>query len=353
MNSLTKVACSAAALAWVLMGCGKGGGGGPPSDLATEVVIARPSVEPVEETISAVGTVEANERVEVKPETSGLIETVRFVEGQRVQQGETLFELDSRKEAASVAQAEAEEKLARANVSRAQTLMGTKAIAQQEVEQLESQVAVKAALQRLVKERLNERRIVASFDGVLGPRLVSPGQYVTAGTPLVTLVDDSQVKVRFRIPERQLAQVQVGQAGRVAVGAYPARAFVGKVDLINPVVDEATRTAEVRLIVPNEENALRPGMFARVELVVGTHAQAIVIPKSALVPALDRFSVYVVESGRAKLHTVKIGVRLPGKAELREGLSAEQEIVVSGTQKLVDGMKVIGGKPLAEAAASP
>lgn len=323
-----------------LAGCSKSSGGGAPPEMPTDVVIEKAALARVEDTVVALGTVEANERVEVKPEVSGLIESVHFKEGERVKKGDVLFELDSRKETAGLAQAEAEEKLARANVSRARTLMGTKAISQQELEQLESQVAVKAALQQLEKEHLTDRRIVASFDGVLGPRLISPGQYVTAGTPLVTLVDASRVKVRFRIPERELAQVRSGQAGRLRVGAYADQPFNGIVDLINPEVDQNTRTAEVRLVVPNEENLLKPGMFARVELVVNVREQALVLPEGALVPSLDHFSVYVVENGRAKLTPVKLGVRLPGKVEIRQGLVADQEFVVSGTQKLVDGMKV-------------
>ena len=330
--------------ALLLAGCGGGGAGGPPPDMATEVVIEKPILTPVEDILAAVGSVEANERVELKPKASGLIETIHFSEGQRVNRGQKLFELDLRKETAGAAQAEAEEKLARANVARARTLAGTKAISQQELEQLENQAAVKAATRQVELELLSERTLVAPFEGVLGPRLVSPGQYVNAGSPLVTLVDDSKVKVRFRIPERQLALVRLGQDGRTRVGAYGDRVFDGKVDLINPEVDEATRTAEVRLAVPNPDSLLKPGMFARVELLVAARPQAVVIPEGALVPSLDQFSVFIVEAGAVKLTPVQLGVRMPGKIEVRGGLSAGQEIVVSGTQKLVDGMKVIAAK---------
>ena len=340
-------------LAALLSGCSKGEGGGPPPQAPTEVVIAKPSLAPVEEVITAVGTIEANERVEIKPEAPGLVQTIHFVEGQRVKKDDLLFELDSHKESATVAQAAAEEKLARASVSRARSLMGTKAISQQEVEQWENQVAVKEAAQQLEMARLTERRILAPFDGVVGPRLISPGQYVTAGTPLVTLVDHSQVKIRFRVPERQLAQIRKQQQGRVRVSAYPDRAFAGTVDLINPEVDASTRTVEIRLIAPNEDELLKPGMFARVELVVGLRERAVVIPEGALVPSLERFSVFVVEDGTARLRPAQIGVRLPGQAEIREGLSIDELIVISGTQKLIDGMKVVAAKTNAAAAAQP
>lgn len=335
------------AAALFFSGCSKGGAGGPPADFAMEVVIDKPVLAPVEDLLSAVGTVEANERVQLKPETAGLIEGIHFTEGQRVQKGSKLFELGSRKETAAFAQAEAEEKLAQANVARARTLAGTKAISRQELDQLESQIAVKAAARQVEQELLADRAIVAPFDGVLGPRLVSPGQYVTLGAPLATLVDDSQMKVRFRIPERQLSEVKLGQEGRLRVAAFPDRVFNGKVDLINPEVDEATRTVEVRLITPNPDALLKSGMFARVELLTGARPQSVVIPEGALVPSLDQFSVYAVEGGLAKLKPVKLGVRLPGKVEVRDGLSADQPIVVSGTQKLVDGMKVVAAKTTA------
>lgn len=347
ISKAAAVAALAAVLALALTGCGgKGNASAPPPEPPpTEVVIEKPAVAPVEDILSAVGTIEANERVVLKPETPGLIETINFTEGQRVKKGERLFELDSRRENATAAQAEAEEKLAQANIARARTLAGTKAISLQELDQLESQVAVKAATRQVEQVQLSKRAILAPFDGVLGPRLVSPGQYVMTGTSLVTLVNDTQVKVRFRIPERQLALVRLGQEGRLRVAAYPDRVFAGAIDLISPEVDEATRTVELRLIAPNPDALLKPGMFAKVELIAGTRPQAVVIPESALVASLDHFSVYAAQDGRARLRPVKLGVRLPGKAEVREGLSPDQPIVVTGTQKLVDGMKIVAAKP--------
>ncbi len=333
-----------------LSGCGgKGTGGGAPPEFAAEVVIEKPSVMSVEDLLAAVGNMEAIERVELKPEVPGLIETIHFTEGQRVKKGDKLFDLDSHKEAASLAQAKAEEQLAKANLERARKLEGTKAISQQDIDQLQSQLEVAGAARRVQEERLAERSIVAPLDGILGPRFVSPGQYVLAGTLLGTVVDASKMKVSFRVPERQLVQIKMRQKGRVRVSAYPDRAFEGEVDLINPEVDEATRTIGVRLISPNAEGLLKPGMFARVELIVASREQAVVVPEAALVPSLDQFSVYAVESGVAHLRNVKIGNRLPSKVEIREGLSADQDIVVSGTQKLVEGMKVVAAKTNAPA----
>lgn len=328
-----------------LAGCSQGGAGGPPPDLAVEVVIGQPKLIPVEETLTAVGTIEANESVSIQPKVPGLVEAISFTEGEAVSGGQQLFAMDARTEAAAVAQAGAELQLAESNLARARTLIGTLAVSQQELDQLESLVAVKTALLKTAQERLAERTILAPFDGTVGPRLVSPGQYVNAGTPLVTLVDDARVKARFRIPERQLAQVREGQEARLRVSTWPDRTFVGRVDLIAPVVDPATRTAEVRLIAANPDRLLRPGMFARVEVVVQTRPGSLVLSESALVPALDRFSVYVVQGDRVQLRPVALGVRLPGQVEIREGLTAESRVVLRGTQKLVDGMRVTNAPP--------
>jgi len=347
-----RLAASAAVLLVVLAltGCGQGGAGGPPPDPAMEVVIGQPIVMPVADTLTALGTIEANERVAIQPKVPGLIEAISFTEGEKVTRGKQLFAMDARTEAAAVAQAEAELRLAQSNLERAKTLIGTLAVSQQEIEQLESLMAVKTAILKTTQERLAERTLTAPFDGTLGPRLVSPGQYVNAGTSLVTLVDDAQVKVPFRIPERQLALVRDGQEARLRVAAWPDKAFTGRVDLIDPVVDPGTRTAEIRLIAANPARLLKPGMFARVELVVQTRADSLVIAEGALVPSLDRFSVYVVNDERAHLRPVQLGVRLPGQVEIREGLTADSRIILSGTQKVVDGMRVTNAPP---AAASP
>ena len=261
-----------------------------------------------------------------------------------MKQGEQLFALDAGKEEAALIQTRAEVVLAQANLERAQTLVGTKAISQQEVDTLASELAVKSAALRVQEENLADRVVTAPFTGVLGPRLVSPGQYVNAGTPLGTLVDHARVKVRCGIPERALSLVRQGQTGRIQVNAFPDRRFTGQVDLVSPEVDADTRTAEVRLLVPNPEQLLKPGMFARVEIIAAVREHSLVIPEGALVPSLDTFSVYVVEDERARLRPVQVGVRAPGEVEILEGLQADETLVVSGTQKLVDGMKVKGGE---------
>ncbi|MBX3746222.1 MAG: efflux RND transporter periplasmic adaptor subunit [Verrucomicrobiae bacterium] len=338
-------------LVWTATGCG-GSGGPPPGEFPVEVAVARPEVAAVEDVLPAVGTVEPDERVVLQPEVPGLIEAIGFEEGQRVERGAVLFRLGSGKEEAQRAQARAEMELARANLERARMLSGTRAISRQELDQMESALAAREATFELESRRLAERTVKAPFDGVLGPRSVSVGQYVQAGAALATLVADDRMKVEFRVPERHLGALEVGKEGRVRVAAFPGRVFAGEVSLIDPEVDAGTRTVGVRLLVPNPEGRLRPGMFARVELVLGRRGDALVVPEGALVPSLDRFSVFRVEESRARLTPVTLGVRLPGKVEVREGIGREATVVVSGTQKLVDGALVAPAEDRAAAVAA-
>ncbi|MFM1943909.1 MAG: hypothetical protein RI897_2891 [Verrucomicrobiota bacterium] len=328
---------------WMLVaGCSQGGAGGQPPETPVEVVLGTPQRMPVEDLLTAVGSLEANERVDLRPEAPGVVVRVGFEEGEAVSVGQSLFELDASKEAAAAAQARAELELARSNYERAKTLAGTRAISQQELDRLSSEMEVKSAALQVREEDLADRKVVAPFAGVTGPRLVSPGQYVNAGALLGTLVDSHQIKVRCGVPERSLALVRTGQHGRIRVNTYPDRWFEGVVDLISPVVDESTRTAEVRLRVQNEEGLLRPGMFARVEIVMLEREQALVIPEGALVPSMQGFSVYSVKENRVALVPVEVGVRMPGKVEVAGGLSGDERLVMSGTQKLVEGMLVKG-----------
>lgn len=321
-------------------GCGPGGGGPPPTP-PVAVTVAEVKTAPVEDRLSAVGTVQANEQVTIMPEASGLVRAIHFTEGQRVETGTLLFELDDRKEKAQLEQARVDLDLARQNAERVEQLAGTRAISKQEIDQVRSQVTLKEAIEAFAEKRVAEMRIVAPFAGVLGPRAVSIGQFVTVGEPLVTLTDDSRVKVVYEVPERHVAELRTDQRVELSVAAFADRRFPGQVDLISPRVDEATRTVEVRAVADNPDRLLRPGMFARVETITGSRPAAVVIEERAIVPSLEGFAVYVVTNEVARLREIKLGQRLAGRAEVRQGLDPGQMIVVSGLQKIVDGSAVV------------
>ncbi len=325
----------------VLLVSGCGPGGGPPPNPPVEVAVAKVTTDAVESRLTAVGTILANEDVTIKPEAAGKVRAIHFTEGQRVQAGALLFEFDDEKEQAQVEQARIDLKLAKQNAERADELSGTRAISEQELDQIRSQVTLKSAILAFQERRLAETRIEAPFDGVLGQRSVSLGQFVNIGEPLVTLTDDSLVKVVYEVPERHLAVLREGQPVALEVAAYADRVFQGKVQLVDPRVSESTRTLKVRAIADNPERLLRPGMFARVETITGVEEKAVVIEERAIIPSLAGFAVYVVTNDVARLTEIEVGQRLPGKAEVRQGLVPGQIIVVGGLQKIVDGSAVI------------
>ena len=343
--------------AMMLVGCGGGGEEeAPPAQPPTLVEAVAVSTDKVVDELTSVGTIKPNEVVTIKPEAAGIIRAIHFEEGKRVKEGDLLFELDNQKEKAQLEEVKAELELAKQNLQRSKPLVGTKAISQQEVDQLASQVALKQAALTYQEERLSDTRIHAPITGRLGPREVSLGQYVNIGDTLVTLTDDLKVKISYRASEKYAGRVEEGQKVSLTVAAHGEEKFAGEVDLINPMVDQNTRTLEIRALVPNEDGRLKPGMFAHVRTVIGERDGSIVVPERAVIPSLTGFAVYLIKDGQATLTPVQLGMRMPGKVEVKSGLEVGQELITSGNQKIADGAPVTTGdaaaEPAAEAAAN-
>lgn len=308
-----------------------------------QVVVAAASREPVAETLALVGTLAANEIVEIKAETDGLVAEILFHEGQPVKKGDLLVRLDDTKLAAVLAEAEANFKLSQLNNERSTQLSREKLISDQESDQVRSIYAVNQATVELKKRELRDARIFASFDGVVGDKLVSPGQVISKNTTLTWLIDADPVKVEFDVPERFLSQLKLEQALELSVAAYPGRKFQGKVFFISPIIDTASRTALVKAMIPNPTNELKPGMFASLELTLRVRENSVVIPETALSRILegDRAQIFIVNSSNiVEMRPVQVGVRLPGKVEIIEGLKGSEQIIVEGTQKVGPGAPV-------------
>ncbi len=330
----------------VFTGCKKKSatqGGPPPGGFAMQVVAVEAKRQPVSETLSLVGTLAANEMVEIKSESDGAVAEINFTEGQRVEQGRLLIQLDESKWTASVAEAEANFKLSQANFERSKQLFKDNLIAQQEFDLTASLFQANQASLELKKRMMKDARIHAPFAGVVGARQVSPGQVISRNMTLTWLVDLDPVKVEISVPERFLGQLSVGQAIAVRLAAYPGETFQGEVYFIAPQVDVNTRTAFIKARVKNPDFKLKPGMFANLELTLKIRDSAVVIPEMALVQLLDgeRATIYTVdESSAAKATPVKLGVRLAGLVEVLEGLLGGEKVIIEGTQKIGPGAKV-------------
>jgi membrane fusion protein (multidrug efflux system) len=323
-------------------GCSKKpAAGGGPGLAAVQVIAIKVKRQPVSEKLSLIGNIAANEMVEIKAETEGVVEEINFSEGQRVEKGSLLLKLDETKLAASLAQAEANHQLAQATYERAKQLSRDKLISQQDYDQTASGFAGNEATVQLTRRQLKDARVYAPFSGVAGARQISPGQVVTRNTLLTTLVDLDIVKVEVKIPEKYLGQVQTGQKLDFKVAAFPNDTFTGEVYFISPQLDESTRTALVKARIKNQNARLKGGMFAGLELTVRLKEDALVIPEPALINSGDTMSVFTVDAKtNAVVKQVKIGLRLTGKAEVLEGLKEGDLVVVEGVQKLRPGAPV-------------
>lgn len=326
----------------VLPGCGpKSAGGEPARDFPVQVLVTEARREAVVESLSLVGSLAANERVELKAETDGVIEEILFQEGQKAKQGDLLFRLDETKFKAALAEAEARYRLSESNLERVRQLLEKGSASPQEFDQARATFEVSRASLELMKRQLRDARIVAPFDGVMGPRLVSPGQVISRNVPLGSLVSIDPIKVEFDVPERFLGQTRLGQKIDLHVVAHPGERFQGEVFFIAPQLNADTRTALVKARLPNPEGKLRPGMFASLDLRLKVRDQAVVIPEAALLLRENKASVFVVgENDTAEMRDVKVGVRMAGRLEITEGLQGGEKVIVEGTQKVRPGGKV-------------
>ncbi|WP_455210718.1 efflux RND transporter periplasmic adaptor subunit [Kaarinaea lacus] len=312
---------------------GKEGGmaGGPPP-MPVEVATVNQGTVNVD--ISAVGTLQANESVIIRPQISGRIETIKFDEGQTVEKGAVLFSLDASEYRAQLAESEATVKLAQLKFDRSKDLLKKNLSSQQQYDEDAAKLDEVKAQLALYKDRLAKTVIRAPFSGVTGLRKVSPGDVVQPGQELVNLEDIHLLKLDFRAPEVYLSDLKTGLAVTVVTDAFPNEIFTGKVYAIAPRVDEASRSVLLRARITNDKGKLRPGIFAKVELRLASRENAILIPEEALWPVGKDMFVYRVTEGKAAMAKVKIGKRLKGQVEILEGLSNGDTVITAGQMKL-------------------
>lgn len=309
----------------------------PRPAVAVEAVTV--NVSTLEQRLNAVGSLVSEESVMLRPEIAGRIRDIPFIEGQSVKRGDVLLRLDDGIARAELQQADANFGLANSKFRRADELQKEGFISRQGRDEASNTLQVERANVALARARLDKTVIRAPFDGEIGLRTVSVGDYVTAGQDLVTLQALRQLKVDFRIPELYLAQISPGQRLNVAVDALPERTWPAQVTAISPLVDVSGRALVMRAVVDNTDGVLRPGMFARVNLLL-TETPALLVPETALAPRENRHYVYRVNGDTVEEVAVRIGQRRGGQVEVLEGLADGDQVVTAGLQKIQDGARV-------------
>ncbi len=343
--------------AWIGLGSGDAARAGRPAtaQAGTSVEVVKAATERVADQVEALGTLAANEQVPIASEVAGRIVAFHFREGQEVEAGAKLVDLDPVIARAELQQAQANLSLAQDVYDRSQTLVQRGAGTQVALEQATAQLAVARANVAAAETKLGQLTLSAPFKGIVGLRSTSVGTIIPAGQAITTLTGLDPIKVDFSIPELFLSSVQTGQAVDVRVDAFPERRFVGEVYAIDPVVDAAGRAVRLRATIGNSDRTLRPGLFARVALTTAVRDDAIVVPEAALVASAtgQESAIYVVSEGRAAMKVVATGRRFDGKVEITEGVKAGDQVVVAGQVRLRDGARVTVTEPPPRPAPTP
>ncbi|HMM85361.1 efflux RND transporter periplasmic adaptor subunit [Azohydromonas sp.] len=305
------------------------------------VEVGRAEAVTIDDAFSTVGTLRAKQAVMLRPEVSGRVVTLGFVDGQRVRRGQLLVQLDDRLPAAQLQQAQAQASIARANLQRNRELAAQNFVSQSAVDQSQATLEVADAQVALARAQLERMRIVAPFDGVAGIRMVNLGDYVKDGADLVAIEDTSALWVDYRLPERYVTRVRVGQTVEVALDAAPERRLSARIEALDAQVDADGRSLLVRARMDNAGGTMKSGMFARTRTVFASRSRAIVVPEEALVPLGERQLLFKVVDGPggkvSQRIDAKVGMRLPGKVEVLEGLREGDLVVVAGQARLLRG----------------
>jgi len=324
-------------------------GGGP-----TPVIVAEAEVQPIADRVEALGTLRANESVEITSNVTETISAVHFDDGQRVAEGDLLVEMTSGEEHALLEEARARADEAQRQYDRVRSLVKQRSASESLLDERRRDLDTARALLVAIESRLADRLIKAPFDGVLGLRNISPGALVTPGDLITTLDDTGVMKLDFTVPSVFLRDLAPGLAIEARAPAYGERTFEGAVRSIDSRVDPVTRSVRVRALIPNPDRTLKPGVLMRVELLRNPR-ETLVVPESALLQkGRDHHVMRIDVDAKAERVAVKVGARRPGQAEILEGLSAGDRVITHGADKVRPGQAVRvqalddGTRPLAE-----
>jgi membrane fusion protein, multidrug efflux system len=318
------------------------------------VRVAPVAVQDVVYEIKAVGSLEAEELVQITAEVEGAVSEVRFHEGDRVGPSTVLARIDPDRYRVEAQRAEAGLQKARADAERARTdqkrredLAAQQLVAAEELNRVRAEAAqlvaeaeATRAARDLAQQNLRKAEVRAPRAGVINTRTVETGQFVRTGTALATLVDVSRLRLRFKVSEGESLRAREGQPVAFRVSALGARAFQATVYHVSEVADPATRQVEVLAWVKNP-GELKPGFFAEVTLASETRKAAVVVPEAAIQASERGFVAYVVEGEKARQRPVQIGLRTgTGVVEILSGVASGEMVVIEGSDRLADGVSV-------------
>lgn len=355
---------------------GPGGMGGAGFRPTMTVELGKTSRARVVEGITVVGNLIGAATVDVAPKVNGRLDAVLVRLGDPVRRGQLLATVEDREiqeqarqadasfevSKATVRQREADLKFSQTTLDRTKNLFARRLVAQQALD--DAQARHEAALAQLdlsqaqfaqaqarreeLQINLANTRITCPVDGFVGSRRLDPGAFVGPNASVMSVVDIRLVRLVANIVERDLGRVKAGMDASVNVDAYPGEVFKGRVARIAPVLDPSTRTAQMEVEVRNDDFRLKPGMYARVQFTVRDHANALVVPRNAVVDVEGRRGVFVADGGVARFTAIETGIQEPDRVEVTSGLADGVSIVTTGAAALRDGDPLqLAGQPAA------
>ncbi len=345
--------------AFALSACkaGKGGeGAGKPGEAdkgpdAVPVEVAKAERRAIAASYANTATLEPRAESQVVAKTSGVALAVLVEEGQQVKAGQPLVRLDPDRARLAVAQAEAQMLKLENSYARAQKLVAQQMISANDLDEIKYNLANARAQYNSAKLELSYTTVTAPISGVIASRDIKPGNFVQINSPIIRIVDSSRLEATLNVPEREIAKLKPGQKVTLTADALPGRLFTGTVDRVSPVIDTGKGTFRVVAAFAGD-GELQAGMFSRLSINYDQRADALVVPRNALLEDGGDPAVYVVRDDKAQRASLKLGYDDAGWIEVREGLKEGDAVVVAGKAALREGSAVqvlgaAGAKPAA------
>ena len=325
-----------------------------PVETVTSAVVKEENWAPL---LSSVGSISPVQGALVSAELGGVVSQIGFENGSTAKKGDLLVQLDASAEEAQLHSSEADLELARADLERSRDLAARKVVSKAELDAADSKFKQKSASVDQMRSMITKKTVRAPFDGQLGIRQVNIGQMINAGQQVVALQALDQVFADFALPQQHFAQLAAGLEVHVTTDAVPGRVFTGKLTAVNSMIDVATRNVTLQATLENPDHALRPGMFAKVDVMLPQKQRSLVIPGTAVSYAPFGDSVYVIEkkkdpktgeeSQTIRQQFVRIGETRGDFVSVTAGLKAGETVVGTGVFKLRNGMVVTINNDLA------
>jgi len=289
--------------------------------------------------LTVTGAIDPNEEVRIISEVSGIVKGIYFQEGSYVSKGQTLVKIDDSELRAQLAQVLTKQNLASENERRARLLLQKEAISKEEYDIASADFRSAQSQTQLIRAQIAKTVVRAPFSGKIGLRAISTGEYLTPSMPVCNLVSINPVKVTFSIPEKYSSQVKVNTTISFTV-AGSSKIFSARVYAIEPRIEAATRTLQLRARADNSAGSLIPGSFASISLPLSTITGAILIPTEAIVPVQDGKKVFITDNGVAREVMVETSTRTEKDILITSGLKAGDTVLTTGILTLKDGSKV-------------